>query len=190
MSKQEIVQTLASIDALQKRLNEAEDLFSHNMSVAARRTAKLLSVIMFLFALGGSILCFIILRLIANIISDLNHKKTQLENQAEQEKALKEELKESEEKYRLLVENQTDLLVKVDGESRFQFVSPSYCRMFGKTEEELLGKSFMPLVHLDDRESTAKEMEKLYLPPHTAYIEQRAMTKDGWIRLYWIRKVR
>ena len=58
--------------------------------------------------------------------------------------------------------------------------------MFGKAEEELLGKAFMPLVHLDDRGSTAKEMEKLYHPPHTAYIEQRAMTKDGWTWLAWL----
>jgi PAS domain S-box-containing protein len=95
-------------------------------------------------------------------------------------------LRESEDKYRLLVENQTDLLVKVDREGRFQFASPSYCRMFGKADEELLGKAFMPLVHPDDRESTAKEMGKLYHPPHTAYIEQRAMTKDGWTWLAWL----
>jgi len=97
-----------------------------------------------------------------------------------------EALRESEDKYRLLVEHQTDLLVKIDREGRFQFASPSYCRMFGKTEEELLGKTFMPLVHPDDHKSTAKEMEKLYHPPHTAYMEQRAMTKEGWKWLAWL----
>jgi PAS domain S-box-containing protein len=95
-------------------------------------------------------------------------------------------LRESEEKYRLLIENQTDLVVKVDIEGKFQFVSPSYCEMFGKINEELLGKKFMPLVHEDDREGTAKAMEALYHPPHTAHIEQRAMTKDGWKWLSWM----
>jgi PAS domain S-box-containing protein len=58
--------------------------------------------------------------------------------------------------------------------------------MFGKSENELIGKSFMPLVHEDDRESTAKAMENLYRPPYTAYVEQRAMTKDGWRWLGWM----
>jgi PAS domain S-box-containing protein len=100
-------------------------------------------------------------------------------------KRAEEELKRSEENYRLLVENQTDLVVKVDLDGRFQFVSPSYCRMFDKRETEILGKYFMPLVHEDDREPTAKAMEALFSPPYTAYIEQRAMTKEGWRWLAW-----
>ena len=103
-------------------------------------------------------------------------------------KRIEDNLRESEEKYRLLVEGQTDLVVKVDTEGRFLFVSPTYCDLFGKTEEELLGRTFMPLVFEDDREMTAREMEKLYRPPYTCYVEQRAMTKDGWRWLAWADK--
>ncbi|MBW1821854.1 MAG: PAS domain S-box protein, partial [Deltaproteobacteria bacterium] len=95
-------------------------------------------------------------------------------------------LRRNEEKYRLLVENQTDLVVKVDLEGKFLFVSPSYCKMFGKKEEDLLGNQFMPLVHEEDRESTAKAMEALFVPPYTAYMEQRALTKNGWRWLAWV----
>ncbi|MCZ7556856.1 MAG: PAS domain S-box protein [Bacteroidia bacterium] len=94
-------------------------------------------------------------------------------------------LQESEEKYRLLVENQTDLVVKMDLDGRFLFVSPSYCRTFGKTEEELLANTFIPMVHEDDRAATLDAMKVILSPPHTAYVEQRALTVEGWRWLAW-----
>jgi PAS domain S-box-containing protein len=94
-------------------------------------------------------------------------------------------LSESESKYRLLVEQQTDMVVKVDTGGRFLYVSPSYCKVFGKREDELLGRTFMPLVHEEDRPTTEAAMRSLFSPPHTAYIEQRALTSDGWRWLAW-----
>jgi PAS domain S-box-containing protein len=117
---------------------------------------------------------------------ELEKRVRELEQSEADRKRVQDALHESEKKYRLIIENQTDLVVQVDNDGRFQFVSPSYCEMFGKTENELIGRTFMPLVHEDDRESTARAMEKLYRPPHTAYMEQRAMTKDGWRWLGWM----
>ncbi len=97
-----------------------------------------------------------------------------------------EDLKASEEKYRLLIENQTDLVVKVDLDGRFLFISESYCKTFGKTQEELMNNKFLPLVHPDDRESTMKEMEKLYSHPYSCYLEQRALTVNGWRWFSWV----
>jgi len=94
-------------------------------------------------------------------------------------------LKESESKYKLLIENQSDLIVKVDVKGRFLYASPSYCKLFGKTEEELLDQTFLPLVHKDDIEETEIAMKNLFKPPYTCYIEQRAKTKDGWKWLSW-----
>lgn len=100
-------------------------------------------------------------------------------------KQAQETLKESEEKYRLLVEGQTDLVVKVDTKDRFIFVSPSYCELFGKSEDELIGQKFMPLVHKDDQKLTSKAMENLFKPPYACYVEQRAFTKHGWRWIAW-----
>ena len=103
-------------------------------------------------------------------------------------KRIEDDLRESEEKYRLLVEGQTDLVVKFDTEYKLLFASPNYYDLFGKTEEEILGRKFTPHVCKKDREKTAKEMEKLYTPPYTCYVELRAMTKDGWRWLAWADK--
>lgn len=97
-------------------------------------------------------------------------------------------IEESETKYRLLVENQTDMVVRTDAEGRFLFVSPSYCRKFGKCEEELLGRSFMPLVHPEDIAVTLEKMQSLKVPPYTCFVEQRAKTVDGWRWLAWADK--
>jgi len=103
-------------------------------------------------------------------------------------KKIENELRESKEKYQLLIDNQIDLVVKVDRDGKFLFVSPSYCETFGKTEDELIGKHFMPLVHEEDREKTEQAMENLYKPPYSCKVEQRALTKNGWKWLAWIDK--
>ncbi len=94
----------------------------------------------------------------------------------------------SEVDYRLLIEGQSDLVVKVDTEGRFLFVSPSYCRVFGKSEAELLGRQFMPLVHEDDRQVTADAMKSVNSPPYSCKIEHRAITVTGWRWLAWANK--
>ena len=121
----------------------------------------------------------------AGIISSLSYSREKLARMVAEKDRLLDGLRESEEKYRLLVENQTDMVVKVDTKGRFLYVSPSYCRMFDKNEADLLGQEFMPLVHEADRGATANAMESLYRPPYSCYVEQRALTKDGWRWLAW-----
>ncbi len=116
---------------------------------------------------------------------ELQQRVDALERENRAHRELEKKLKNTADIYRALVENQTDMVVQVDTEGRFMFVSPSYCEKFGKTEAELIGQRFMPLVHEEDREATAKAMEDLYRPPYTAYMQQRAMTKEGWRWLAW-----
>jgi PAS domain S-box-containing protein len=101
------------------------------------------------------------------------------------QKQAEAELKEREEQYRILVENQADLLVKVDPEGKFLFVSPSYCALFGKSEEELLGQTFFPFIHEEDRPASTAAFLATQHPPFTSYMEQRAHTCEGWRWLAW-----
>lgn len=94
-------------------------------------------------------------------------------------------LRESEARYRGLVESQQDLIVRVNPEGMFTFVNDAYCELFGRSSDELLGTSFVPLVHEDDIAATLKAMEKLSVPPYRVTVEQRAMTVLGWRWLAW-----
>lgn len=96
------------------------------------------------------------------------------------QKEIERSLRKSEENYRILVENQTDIVFKIDCNMEFLYVNPSYCNLFGKKEKDLLGKKYLSLIHKDDCEKTRKAFDKTCKPPYMCYVEHRAMTKDGW----------
>ncbi|RPI65410.1 MAG: PAS domain S-box protein [Ignavibacteriales bacterium] len=95
------------------------------------------------------------------------------------------ELITSIDRYKGIVDSQTDLVVRVDAAGKFTFVNDAYCFVFGKKREELIGKSFIPLVHPEDMESTIEEMKKLNEPPYRAIIKQRAFTAEGYRWFSW-----
>lgn len=101
----------------------------------------------------------------------------------EKEKDIK--LRESEERYRLIIESQNELIVKFDQDHKILFVSPSCCKTFGVEEEKITGNSFFSLIHEDDIETVKASLETLKEPPHIAYHEERAKTVEGWRWFGW-----
>jgi len=100
-------------------------------------------------------------------------------------KKTQEQLITSVNRYKGIVESQTDLLIRFDESAILTFVNDAYCAMFGKKPEELIGKSFIPLVHPDDVEPTFEAMKKLKYPPYRSTIEQRDLTVDGFRWFAW-----
>lgn len=94
-------------------------------------------------------------------------------------------LSESEEKYRLLIQNMTDLIVKFDMSGRFLYASPSFCAYFGKSEDELLNHKFTTYMHEDDQDSFADKIKKLSDEPHHLVIEQRIQLLNELKWLSW-----
>jgi len=91
---------------------------------------------------------------------------------------------ESEEKYRILVENANEvILVAQDGV--FKFVNPKTMEVTGYSEEELISKPFLDLIHSDDREMVAerylKRLRGEELPNVYSF---RIIDKDGNIK--WV----
>jgi PAS domain S-box-containing protein len=65
---------------------------------------------------------------------------------------LERELRESEERYRFLVQNAPDVIWSIDGEARLTFLSDAVERMTGFRPEDLLGQHFGALVHESSRD--------------------------------------
>jgi PAS domain S-box-containing protein len=94
-------------------------------------------------------------------------------------------LAESEQQYRLLVENQTELILELAPDRTLLFASPSYCQLFGKPLAELIKTDFRPPGHPDDQAIAQQQWESLWQPPHTCRLEQRTLIREEWRWLSW-----
>ena len=65
-------------------------------------------------------------------------------------KKAEETLRESEEKYRLIVENSRDLIFTLNAAGEFIYISPSVKNVLGYNQADLLGVPFRSLVHPDN----------------------------------------
>lgn len=62
------------------------------------------------------------------------------------------ELRKSEERFRELIYNSSDMIVVLDKDGIFRYLSPSIKRLSGYEENDLIGKSCFDLIHPDDLE--------------------------------------
>jgi PAS domain S-box-containing protein len=76
-------------------------------------------------------------------------------------KQLEEALRVSEARYRAVVEDQTELIKRWKPDGTMTFVNTALCRYFGKTQDELIGHSFMPLIPEKERKQVKKNIDSL-----------------------------
>ncbi|MFA6596803.1 MAG: PAS domain S-box protein [Ignavibacteriaceae bacterium] len=101
------------------------------------------------------------------------------------QKRIEEKLKESEELFRNLVENITDVFYIVDGQGKIKYCSPNFFTITGFAQEEIVGHLYLRVIAPIDRrlaiEHYAMETEKGTIDTN---LELRVKKKDGTIR--WV----
>ncbi|CAG1002627.1 hypothetical protein ANRL2_04185, partial [Anaerolineae bacterium] len=100
-------------------------------------------------------------------------------------KRAQEALRESEERFRALIENASDMIVAITVEGNLSYVSPAVQRISGYQVDEALGRNIVEFIHADDMpfalESLASRSQISGLAP--APIELRFRHKDGTWRI-------
>jgi len=98
-----------------------------------------------------------------------------------------EALRQSEARYRTLVENQVDLVSQYLPDSTLTFVNDAYCQFFGKTRGELIGQSYLFMIAPEYRDLVRQETADLARNPRPLsgeYLNYRWDGAERWIQ--WI----
>jgi PAS domain S-box-containing protein len=74
---------------------------------------------------------------------------------------LAQELRLQQQMYSTLVEDQREIICRFNPDGTLAFVNDAYCRYFGKTRDELVGKVFTPLVGRIDEKRAQLVLETL-----------------------------
>lgn len=94
---------------------------------------------------------------------------------------------ESEARYRLIVENQSELLIKLTMDGRFLYANPNYCELFGLAQENIIGSLILHQVSGLEQSGQAYFVarQSLFQPPYNCYVEELTLTAHGWHWLAW-----
>ena len=89
-------------------------------------------------------------------------------------------LRESEERYRTLVENASDVVFRTDDTGRFTFVNPAALRLVGYEEAEIIGSHYPTLIRPDRRDDVMKFYGRQFVKRiQNTYLEYPVLTKEG-----------
>jgi PAS domain S-box-containing protein len=96
-------------------------------------------------------------------------------------KRAEDALRQSEERYKEVLDSQTDLICRYLPDTTLTYVNEAYCRYFGRSREELIGRKFLELIPEDARETARRHVESLLEDPRLEPDEHEVVRADGSI---------
>jgi len=117
------------------------------------------------------------------VLTDITDRKR---HDAERESAMAA-IRETENRYRHIVEDQTDFVVRWLPNGIRTFANQAYCDYFEQPLEEIIGSSFFPLIAPEDRTTVEKKLEGLTIDHPVTRDEHRVLNPDGTVTWHeWI----
>lgn len=88
-------------------------------------------------------------------------------------------LRASEQRYRDVVETQSELVCRYLPDTTLTFVNDAYCRAFGRTREELIGAKFMDFIPKESHEDVYRQITTLIENPRIEIFEHEVLLEGG-----------
>src|SRR5205085_10619614 len=85
----------------------------------------------------------------------------------------------SEELYRLITENTSDMISVLDLEGNFIYASPSFRKVLGYDPEDLVGSNSFSLIHPDDKPAIASAFQEALFNKEGSIAEYRYKHRSG-----------
>jgi diguanylate cyclase (GGDEF)-like protein/PAS domain S-box-containing protein len=104
-----------------------------------------------------------------------------IRNDITQRKQMEEEIKKSEEKYRLITENTSDLIAVIDRDGTYSYLSPSHQAVLGYEPAEMMSEKFRQWVYEADRAEVEEDIRSVLVTKKASQVEFRIPTKNGSI---------
>ena len=84
-------------------------------------------------------------------------------------------VRQSEARYRAIIEDQTELICRYKPDGTLTFVNDAYCRYFNKQRSELLGHNFMPIIAEEDQAVVTHKFSSLSVEQPIVTYEYRVI---------------
>lgn len=92
---------------------------------------------------------------------------------------MNERLRDSEQRYRSVVEDQLEFIIRWRDDGVRTFVNESYCRYCNASRDELIGRSFMPSIVEEDRDVLRQKLAAVSVGRPVVVHEHRVVSSDG-----------
>lgn len=90
-------------------------------------------------------------------------------------------LRMSQERYREVVESQTDLVCRYLADTTLTFVNEAYCQFFGRRREDLIGRKFLEFLPVGAHEDVLLRIGSLMIHRKPIMVEHEVLLPDGSI---------
>jgi PAS domain S-box-containing protein len=112
----------------------------------------------------------------------MRRRIAEMEEAENESKRTEEALRQSEARYRTIVEDQTEFIARFAPDTTLTFVNDVCCRYFDKTREELVGASFMGFIPGEDRKLVHHLLASLTMENPVGTCEHGVVFPGGEIR--------
>jgi diguanylate cyclase (GGDEF)-like protein/PAS domain S-box-containing protein len=181
IASQEIGRSLKAIEVPLKSLYDRTEARVYNQIHSSMRAQQVTEQTMLGISVGLlGLAVALVTSLRRGVRADFDHAYQALAREMEEREAAEEALRASEQRFRAMVNNASDIFTLVDADGRISHQSPAVERALGYDADALVGTDFLDLVIPADQDRAVQAISAgLHTDVRTSFVELHLINTDG-----------